>query len=183
MAQSIFEFTEELAALEQTFDMEEFVATLADMQRLADIGKLTAGIAQELANLLSTVSTASISLRHELQHHEPPDDVVQHYMTLIERNALRAGQIVEMLQGYGTADSQEMAVTDIDAILRDMMMLVERQFREESNIHIQVKTAGEMPALVCDHKGIVQLLVNLLLNARDSIQETGGVIEVEVHPA
>ena len=181
MAQSINALTEQLA---ENLDEEEFAAMLANVQRLAGIGMLTAGISQELANLLSIVTTASISLRHELQLQDnPTDDIVQHYMSLIERNAFRADQIVAMLQGYGTLDTQQMAITDIDAILRDMMMLVERQFREESNVRVEVKASEEMQSLVCDHNRIVQLLVNLLLNARDAMKEPGGLIEVAVQPA
>lgn len=183
MPQSKKEYIDKLEVLEQNLDVEGGAAVLADMQRLAGVGALTAGIAQELANLLSIVSTASISLRYELQQSNPPEDVVHHYLNLIERNAFRADQIVAMLQAYGASNTQKMALTDIDTILRDMMMLVGRHFREESNIHIEVLASEEAQFLICDHNRIVQLLVNLLLNARESMPETGGSIEVKVEAA
>jgi two-component system, OmpR family, sensor histidine kinase VicK len=180
MPQSIKEYLDQLVVLEQNLEEEGVATVLADMQRLASVGALTAGIAQELANLLSIVSTASISLRYELQQSNPPEDVVRHYLNLIERNAFRADQIVAMLQAYGASNTQKMAYTDIDTILRDMMLLVERHFREENNIHVEVMASEEAQFLICDHNRIVQLLVNLLLNARASMPETGGSIEVKV---
>jgi signal transduction histidine kinase len=71
-----------------------------------------------------------------------------------------------------------MANTDVESIFRDVMILVERQFRDESDVQVKVKFSEEMPSLVCDHQRIVQLLVNLLLNTRESLHETGGLIEV-----
>lgn len=156
---------------------------LENIQRLAGVGMLTAGIAQELANLLSIVTTASISLRYELQLQEnPPDEITQHYINLIERSAFRSARIAAMLQSYGSIDAPQMAITDIDTVLRDALMLVERQFREENDIRIEVKTPGEPLSIVCDHNRIVQVLVNLLLNARESMRESGGLIKVNVQP-
>lgn len=175
------ELMEQLAAAEQELLEGEAGLLLANVQRLAGIGMLTAGIAQELANLLSIVTTASISLRHELQlQNSPPDNTIQHYMNLIERNAYRSARIITVLQDYGALNSLHMAITDIDTILRDTMMLVERQFREESDIRIEVNAPGETQSVICDHNRIVQLLINLLLNARDSMQDAGGSIAVKV---
>jgi signal transduction histidine kinase len=183
MTQTINPNTDQVALLDESFDLEERTIHIENVQRLAGIGVLTIGIAQELANLLSIVSTASISLRHELQQQQDPaDDIVEYYLGLIERNAFRADQIVSMLQGYGSLDAHQMANTDVEAIMRDVMILIERQFRDESDIQVKMHIMEEAPSFICDHQRIVQLLVNLLLNTRDSLQETGGLIEVTVKP-
>jgi signal transduction histidine kinase len=181
MTQTINANTDHVTTLEHNLDLAEFTSILENVQRLAGIGMLTTGIADELASLLSIVSTASISLRHELQQRaEVQDDAVQLYLGLLERNAFRASQIVMMLHGYGTLDAPQMASTDIETILRDVLTLVDRQFREESCIQVKVEVSAEVPSLICDHKRIVQLLVNLLLNEKDSLQDSGGVLEVTV---
>jgi signal transduction histidine kinase len=165
----------------QTLLEEDAELLLENMQRLAGIGTLTAGVSQELANLLSIITTASISLRHELQLLDSSsDDTVQHLTNLIERNSFRCAQIVSMLQKYGSLQAPHMAVTYIDIILRDALVLVERQFRDESNVRITVSAPGEAPSIVCDHDRVVQLLVNVLMNARDAMKESGGLIEVKV---
>lgn len=162
---------------------EEIDALPESLQQLVGIGALTSGIARELVNLLSIITTASISLRYELQRQEIlSDETIRHYMQLIERNAFRSARIVEVLQAYGAQDALHMAVTDIDAILQDAMMLVERQFREESDVRVDVQPT-EMPvAIFCDHRRVVQLLVNLLLNTREAVGVDGGSIAVSVHP-
>lgn len=179
--QSNSELLERPTAGKQNVFPGEADVLLANVQRLAGIGMLTTGVAQELANLLSVVTTASISLRHELQQqNSPPDDTSQHYLNLIERNAFRSARIISMLQEYGSMESLQMAVSDVDTLLRDTLMLVERQFREQSNIRVEVNTPGETQSIVCDHNRVVQLLVNLLIDARDSMQDSGGLIEVMV---
>ncbi len=175
------ELAASLVAAEADLPAGQVNLLLENVQRLAGIGLLTAGIAQELSNLLDIVTTATISLRHELQQGAVLDeDSARHYMKLIERNAFRSAQIVTLLQEYGTFDKPRMALTDVGTILRDTLLLVERQFREESNVRIDIQSKEEARSIVCDHRRVVQLLVNLLNNARDSLQDSGGLIEVNV---
>ncbi len=172
-----------LATSERNVTTREVDLMLANAQRLAGIGTLTTGIAQELADLLSVVTAAVISLRRELLLQDgSPGELTQHYMNLIERNAFHCAQIVSLLQEYGALKSDQTAVTDIATILRDTLVLVERQFREQCDIAIEVMAPANTRSIVCDHNRIVQLLVNLLNNARDSMQDSGGVIEVTVQP-
>lgn len=160
---------------------DEIGAVLADVQRLAGIGTLATSIAQELANILGIITAASEGLRDQLQ--EPPSapqESVQHYLDLIERNAFRGAQIVTLLQEYGSLQPPQMAITDIGTILRDALVLVEGQFREESNVRIMVSAPDASRTIVCDHNRIVHLLVNLLNNTRQEMDDGGGCIDIEV---
>ena len=161
---------------------EESIDTvLVNMQRLAGIGMLAAGIAQELASLLSVVTAASSSLRYELDgQNGGRAEAIQQYVNLIERNAHRSAQIATTLQNYGTVSAPQMAITDVDTILRDTLLLVGKQFQEEGNIHIEATLPEGSRSIVCDHNLVVQLLLNLLNNARDAMPESGGKVELTV---
>lgn len=151
-----------------------------DLQ-LAGIGVLAVGIAQELANQLSVVKAAGDSLRYELRNNQNSNgSAAQHYLNLIERNTFRSAQIVALLQEFASLHEPQMAVTDIDAILRDTSMLVTRQFRNENNVTIAIAKPPETRSIVCDHNQIVQLLVFLLQDARQALSESGGRIDIEV---
>jgi signal transduction histidine kinase len=57
------------------------------------------------------------------------------------------------------------------------------QFQKQYQIEIMTKTAAGLPAIHCDQNQITQVLINLLINARDAlrphgIQDVGGVIEI-----
>jgi signal transduction histidine kinase len=153
---------------------------MVHMQRLAAIGMLAAGAAHELANLLSVVTAASDSMQHELDKKENAGGgAIAHYVDLIERNARRSAQIAALLQGYGTLALPQMAVTDMSAITRDMMLLLARQFEDEHQIKIAIIQPADARSIVCDHNLVVQLLANLLYHARAQVQ-TGGAISLQV---
>lgn len=155
---------------------------LNDVQRLAGIGALASSIAQELADILSIITAANNGLRYELQQSDrTTSEGLQHYMNLIERNAIRGARIAAILGDYGAADEPQMAVTDVDVILSETLMLVERQFREEYGIRITVQRPQETRSIVCDHNRIIQLLLILLTNARDAMLPNGRRIDVAVH--
>lgn len=153
---------------------------MVHMQRLAAIGMLAAGAAHELANLLSVVTAATNSMQHELGKEENMHGkAIAHYVGLIERNAHRSAQIAALLQGYGTLALPQMAVTDMSAITRDLMLLLARQFQDEHQIKIALSQPAEARSIVCDHNLVVQLLANLLYHARAQVP-AGGAISLQV---
>ena len=173
--QARLDLAEEILASEQASYL------LNDVQRLAGIGALASSIAQELADILSIITAANNGLRYELQHSDAATpEALQHYMNLIERNAFRGARIAAILRDYSTADEPQMAVTDVEVILSETLMLVERQFREEYGIRIVVKRPQETRSIVCDHNRIIQLLLILLTNARDAMLPNGRRIDMAV---
>ncbi len=153
-------------------------ALLANTQRLASIGSLTSSVAHELANLLTLVTAACGSLLDALHDDATSKDTMAHYVELIEQNAFRSAHLVHALHNYGSVGLSHPAVTDAHSIVGDALALVQRQFSQEANVHIAVALPAAPRSLICDHGAIVQMLVNLLTNARDALLPGGGLVEL-----
>jgi signal transduction histidine kinase len=74
-----------------------------------------------------------------------------------------------------------MVACDLNEIIEDALAMVSNQFQKQFSIEIVTRRAPGMPAVYCDHNQVTQVLINLLINARDAIrlrQVNEGVIEI-----
>jgi signal transduction histidine kinase len=166
-------------------DLDRLNESLLHAQRLAGIGTLTASVAHELTNPISIITASCTNLLDELNDDTlSREDLVQ-AIELIEQSAFRCARIVDMLRNYaphlGYESEQEdnaIAVTSPSAILDDALTMVEQQFRKQARVTVTTEIQPELATLFCDHHRIAQVLINLLLNARDAMQPAGGTIRV-----
>ena len=100
------------------------------------------------------------------------------YVEMIEQSAWRSARIVEVLRNYSYADEMQTAVTDLNMIIEDALVLVQHQFRGEFNIQIVKKLDENLKTIVLDHNRMTQVLLNLLINARDAMAPNGGTVEI-----
>jgi signal transduction histidine kinase len=154
---------------------------LAHTQRLAGIGSLTSGVADELGRLLSIVTAACLNLQASLPAESSADNSITHYLALIEENAFRSAHLAQVLHNCGSSGEVRPAVSDVQVILNDALTLVQHQFQQEAGVQITAVPPQPPRSIICDHGAIVQLLVNLLSNARDALDPDGGVIELGCH--
>jgi two-component system NtrC family sensor kinase len=150
-------------------------ASLIRSEKLASVGRLAAGIAHEINNPMTVISANAQILREEIALTHPYYGSVE----LIDRASERASRIVRNLLDFSRAEQFEFVQTDLNRSVQDAVLLVEPQARR-SNIEITMDLAPDLPLIWAspDHLHVVWL--NLLLNARDAIQETehGGWIRV-----
>lgn len=160
-------------------DLLECLANaLAPIQRLANIGSLTTGVAYELTSPLSVITSTCSRLLSEIQDNNLDRPMLEKYVALIEESAFRSAHIVRILHNYAYMDQPRMAVTNVEAIVHDSLALVEHQFRRQGDVEIEVELADQLGSVVCDHNRITQVLVNLLANAYDAMRPQGGTIKV-----
>jgi len=152
---------------------------LTRIQRMAGIGVLTASVAHELNTPLSIITATCSNLQHEVEDNSLSMAQLLKYIEMIEQSAWRAARTVEVLRNYSYDEAGQTAVTDLNMIIEDALTLVRHQFQGEYNIHIQKELADDFKTIVCDHNGLTQVLINLLLNARDAMLPDGGAVTVK----
>ena len=144
--------------------------------KMASVGLLAAGVAHEVNTPLTGIS----SFTQMLLNSADPDDPKTRMLEKIEQQTFRAAKIVNGLLNLsrsGGASVEETAPVDINAVINDVLSLLEPQLMVS-----KVKVRREMvpsPALVAgiEHK-LQQVFLNLFLNARDAMPK-GGWLSVE----
>lgn len=158
---------------ETTPDLEQQVAILkqqlAQAQKMTALGELVSTTTHEFNNVLMTIiNYAKLGLRYK-------DDAsrVKAFEKILAAGQ-RASKITNSVLGVARNRSDTFEPTDLCSLVEESMVLMEREF---SKYRIQVdKQLNKVPEVVANGNQIQQVLLNLLINARQAIKERGQVL-------
>ena len=140
-------------------------------QKLEAVGRLAGGIAHDFNNLLTAIrSYSELVLEDQALGEQHRGDVEE-----IQKATDRAAALVRQLLAFSRRQPVQPALLDVDAVVRDMDALLRRLIGAE---YVLAAEAGAPGARVrADRAQLEQVLLNLVLNARDAMPD-GGTITV-----
>ena len=145
--------------------LQESEARLQQAQKMESIGTLAGGIAHDFNNLLTAINGQA-----ELGLMKLPDD---HSVRVNLEGILSAGQRAAKLTGQLLAFSRKQIyrpqTVEINRHIRNLLDMLRHLIRED--IVIETKLAPKLPPINADPHQLEQILVNLVVNARDAIYE------------
>jgi signal transduction histidine kinase len=144
---------------------------LFDSEKLAATGRLAASIAHEINNPLEAVQNALYLLQKELGE----DAGKRPYLDIAARETQRMSRILRQMLGF-YRQQEAMAETDLNALVEEAGGLVVKRLRERG-IQIANQLDPGLPRIRASADQLKQVLLNLLLNAADSMPK-GGTITV-----
>jgi two-component system NtrC family sensor kinase len=146
---------------------------LVQSAKLAAIGELAANVAYEVNNPLTGVLGYTGLL---LKSDDIPADKKEHLKT-IERETLRAREILKNLLDFARRKPPRLSKTDIGTVVQDTLALVKGQARL-NNIELVLHCPeGELPPVAVDTDEMKQVFINLVNNAFLSMPK-GGTLSV-----
>jgi two-component system NtrC family sensor kinase len=137
-------------------------------EKMASIGLLAAGVAHEVNTPLTGIS----SFTQMLLESAAPDDPSTHVLEKIERQTFRAAKIVNGLLNLARPAQVDSGPCDINAVINDVLSLLEHQFRTGS-IQVRKELAATSPMVQGIEHKLQQVFLNLFLNARDAMPKGG----------
>jgi two-component system, NtrC family, sensor kinase len=155
--------------------------SLDHLQRMAGLGTLTAGVAHELSNPVSIITAAADNLLSQIADDDLTTDQLLHYIEMVDHSAWRCARLIQTLRTYSHPETAQKTVTDLNQLIQDGLNLVSHQFHRQFNVTIEHELDPDLPPLFCNANQLIQVLINLLLNARDALSPAGGVIEIVSH--
>lgn len=148
-------------------------------QRLASIGKLSAEIAHEINNPLTSVLTFSKLLNRLLNQDPFPQERIpelRKFITLLNGEATRCTDIARNLLDFSRQTELESKDNDINGIVAKTLDIL-RHRAQLNNIEIVSSLDSNVPHLFCDFKRLQQAFVNIFWNAIEAMPH-GGVLSV-----
>jgi signal transduction histidine kinase len=148
--------------------------------RLAALGTIAASVAHEINNPLATIAGCATAVRDRLRRQ--PDACVDslEYLDMIADETRRCTGIVRNLRDLAREGPPAMTSADLAELARSVVSLVAMDNRGK-RVRFTVEGDEHLEAM-CDPDKLKQLLLNLLLNARDASEE-GGAVTVRVEQA
>jgi two-component system, cell cycle sensor histidine kinase and response regulator CckA len=143
-------------------------------QKLEALGRLAGGVAHDFNNLLTVIRGNATLLLEQVGEHSPlSEEIVE-----IERAAARATDLTRQLLAYGRRQVLQSQLLDPSAVVMQLMRMLERLL--PPTITLSVSPAPDVGLIVADRAQLEQVLVNLVLNARDAMRASGGALVIRL---
>lgn len=160
-----------IAVLNDVTELKTLEAQFVQSQKMQAIGQLAGGVAHDFNNLLTAISGHCdlLLLRHD-QGDQNYGDLIQ-----IHENANRAASLVGQLLAFSRKQNLQPEVIDLRDTLSDLTHLLNRLVGEK--VILTLLHAQDLEQIKADKRQLEQVLMNLVVNARDAMP-AGGEIRV-----
>ena len=143
---------------------------LVRSQKMESIGTLAAGIAHEVGNPLTSISSLVQVILRTTQ-----DEFAKDKLELIKNQINRITRIIRDLVDFSRPSSYVEKATDINEVLRDALNIVQYG-KKVKHINFDVRLSQGIPKLQVVPDQLVQVFINILMNAVDALDGVPGSI-------
>ncbi|MHC4755268.1 MAG: sensor histidine kinase, partial [Planctomycetota bacterium] len=145
-------------------------------QALANVGISTSMIAHEVNNILTPLPNYAALARTN------PDDreLAEKAFSIIERNSLRAIEIIQSILAIVNGETREKQLSNLTKLVSDIFDCLSRDFSKDG-ITVKTEIPEDMTVWGVPVE-IQQVLMNLILNSRDSMLGVGGILTIRAEP-
>ena len=153
--------------------------------RLASLGTLAASVAHEINNPIAGVLNLSMLMQRILKDDGIPAGRVpefRKYLSQVTNETSRVGHIVSDLLSFSRRGKPQRSAADLNRLVKTTVSLVDHKLKL-ANIALDLQLAENLPSVHCDGGQIQQVVLNLVLNAAESMQSRGaGTVTVKTWP-
>jgi len=166
---------QELGALLTMRDMESVRKIEGEIEvsrRMANIGKLTSGVAHEVKNPINSIVVHLEILRNKL---DQPDVDTQRHLDVIDAEIQRLDRVVQTLVDFTRPVELQLAETDLRTLV-EQVAFVAKPDCERQGVHLEAGIGSEPLRAKVDIDLMKQALLNIVINAAQAMEENGGTL-------
>jgi signal transduction histidine kinase len=152
---------------ERTKEAQEANERLRQSQKMEAIGQLAAGVAHDFNNMLTIIlGHTSMQLANSKLDQQTSESLEQ-----VKAAGERATTLTRQLLAFSRRQIMQRKVIDLNHLIGQLSKMLQRLIGE--NIHFEWNDEAALPAIYADAGNIEQVIMNLVVNARDSMQDGG----------
>ncbi|MEH2246355.1 PAS domain S-box protein [Nostoc sp.] len=149
---------------------KQLEAQLLRSQRLESIGTLASGIAHDLNNILSPILMSVQLLQKKL-----PDSQSQQILQTLENNVKRGANLLKQVLSFARGIEGKPTIVQIQPLMAEIEQIIAQTFPE--SIICQIDIPKNLWYVRGDTTQLHQVLINLVVNARDAMPN-GGILRI-----
>jgi signal transduction histidine kinase len=167
-----YEYQRKLAkqnqVLERTIEqLKDTETQLVQSEKMASLGRLSAGIIHEINNPLNFATTGLFTLRSKERFLTAEQRAeFAEVLTDVEEGVQRVRDIVSEMRGFSYADNQQFEQVNVSETLTLALRLLSHEWKDRVAIH---RSIPEAQSVWANKNKLVQVLVNLLQNSLDAL--------------
>jgi len=161
-----------LKMIQDVTDIKKLEAGIIHSEKLAALGRLAAGIAHEIGNPLTSISSFAQILKEKAT-----DDFTKESLDTIYHHIMRISGIVSQMSHLSKLPEMDLKQCDINHLIDSTLDIVKYD-KKLKNIKIIKELTPDIPFVYVDENYLVQVFINLMLNAADAISDGTGSITV-----
>ena len=146
---------------------------LRQAQKMEAVGRLARGVAHDFNNVLAAIIGYSELITMRLT----PDDITSLDAHEIRKAAERGASLTRRLLTFSRSQRTDARIVDLHSFVRDDENMLQRLVG--TGVVLQIDTPGDPPRVLIEPGQLEQILLNLLVNARDATPD-GGAIDVTI---
>jgi two-component system sensor kinase FixL len=154
-------------------EVREMQSELAHATRLSELGEMAAGIAHEINQPLTAISTYANACHRMLANEQSDAAELLNTLHLITDQAQRAGEVVRRLRTFTKKRMGHRQLLEINTIIDDTIRLVEPDIRVR-NFIMRKRLTPTLPEVFADNIQIQQVILNLIRNAMDAMESASS---------
>ncbi len=159
--------------LEDVSEVRALTEQLIRADRLAAMGELTAGVAHEVRNPLGVIR-ASVQL---LEDTECDEGRLHDASEVIKQEIDRLDRVIKALLDFGRPSPPRLVSVQVEDVLRDVVLFT-RRFAGRVEVRLEERYAPGVPKILGDPEKLKQVFLNLVTNAVQAMEDTGGDISI-----
>jgi signal transduction histidine kinase len=152
-------------------ELQEAQAKILQLDRLASMGAIAAGVAHEIKNPLNSLTINLHLLKEEVPH---SGKELQKLMHVVEKEAARLNETVMEFLSYSKQPKLTLAISHPNRIIEEVVSMLEFQ-GEHQGIKITAHLDGQVPEMVMDEKRMKQAFLNVVINAIQAMPSGGSL--------
>ena len=169
----IFNGNEVVGAVQLSRDITRDIRmqrVLSQQEKLASIGRLSAGVAHEINNPLTTILTTAMLIQEDLD----PEDPTYEELDTITKETLRCRKIVTSLLEFARQTHPAKRVNDLNETIEENLLLTKKQ-AAFNDVRIESRLSPDIPPFLFDKGQIEQVMINLVINAVEATPPGGNI--------
>ncbi len=153
-------------AVEET----RYYQAMVNAERLAAVGQTVAALSHHIKNILQGLMTGGEILEKGIQ--DKDQEFLERGWKIVRKNQGKIHDLVMDMLSYSKEREPTIEPTDLNALVRDVVELMQPRARERGVKMWVGKVDDTLPRVTCDPEGIHRALLNIVTNALDAVEES-----------
>jgi signal transduction histidine kinase len=171
------DITELKSAEQEREKLRQLEADLAHTTRVSTLGEMAASLAHEIKQPIAAAITSANSCIEWLAHEPPNVARARIAAARIDKYGNRAAEIIDRIRSFYKKSPPQRELVDVNGIIYELFSLLKGE-ADRFSVAMRMELSAELPKITVDRVQLQQVFMNLMLNAIEAMDESGGALTV-----